>query len=244
MSGRRSAHLPPWLGWIRTRPTSPSPQGTEPATWHSCEPPPLAALSGTRCGKHSVPSPPHRRRANRTQLAEWCGWGRSGRPGPRAARRRCPAWEAVAPPPAAHRQAPPPARPRREHHRPACSVGQGGSVTGSNGSFSASGRHPPPTATIPPTEARARASATNRVLATPASPTTSTSRARSASADCSRDNSPSRQTKAPVPAIRPPPSPRLVRQHKSEKGSARRGGQDSAGQVRADERATRGRRVC
>jgi hypothetical protein len=46
--------------------------------------------------------------------------------------------------------------------------------------------------------------------------------------------------KGPVPAIRP----RLVRQHKSEKGSARRGGQDSAGQVRADERAIRGKRVC
>src|SRR5262249_22819373 len=85
------------------------------------------------------------------------------------------------------------------------------SRTGSNGNFSASGKHPPHSGTAPSAEDSRIASRTSRVLPTPASPTTSSSRASPSSAARSSDNSRSRPTKPADPATCPPHQPRPAR---------------------------------
>ena len=80
-------------------------------------------------------------------------------------------------------------------------------ATGSSGSFPASGRHAPHSATIPLAAARRIASWVNRVLPTPASPATSSRRASPPSAARRQDNSRARPTKPADPAIPPAHQP-------------------------------------
>jgi hypothetical protein len=69
-------------------------------------------------------------------------------------------------------------------------------ATGSSGSVPATGRHSPRASTVPAAAARAMPSATSRVLPTPASPVTSTSRVSRPSVPIRRDSSLSRPTKS------------------------------------------------
>src|SRR5262249_39553154 len=80
---------------------------------------------------------------------------------------------------------------------------------GSSGSFSASGRHLPQTGTNPPAAARRIPSPANRVLPTPASPTTSSNRVPAPNAARRRGSSrpPPAKPAPPTPPPAPPPPP-------------------------------------